>query len=246
MTDKRIALVSGANKGIGFEIARQLAQAGVWVIVGARDAERGRAAVQALDDQGLVVSSIALDLNDPKSISAAAAYIQAEHGKLDILVNNAGVAVAGEIGSFALADFDHTLNVNVRAVFVATQAAVRHMGQGGAYGRVITIGSTNSDRVPWPGFSVYGMSKAAIVGLTKGLARDLGPRGITVNNVQPGPVNTDMNPADGPMAGDMHGLMALDRHAHPDEIAGMVAYLAGPESGMVTGASLLIDGGFAA
>ena len=134
----------------------------------------------------------------------------------------------------------------MRAVFVATQAAVRHMGQGGAYGRVITIGSTNSDRVPWPGFSVYGMSKAAIVGLTKGLARDLGPRGITVNNVQPGPVNTDMNPADGPMAGDMHGLMALNRHAHPDEIAGMVAYLAGPESGMVTGASLLIDGGFAA
>ena len=167
-------------------------------------------------------------------------------GRLDILVNNAGVAVAGEIDSFALADFDHTLNVNVRAVFVATQAAVRHMGQGGAYGRVITIGSTNSDRVPWAGFSVYGMSKAAIVGLTKGLARDLGPRGITVNNVQPGPVNTDMNPADGPLASNMHGMMALGRHAHPDEIAGMVAYLAGPESGMVTGASLLIDGGFAA
>ena len=156
------------------------------------------------------------------------------------------MAIAGEIDSFALADFDHTLNVNVRAVFVATQAAVRHMGQGGAYGRVITIGSTNSDRVPWAGFSVYGMSKAAIVGLTKGLARDLGPRGITVNNVQPGPVNTDMNPADGPMASSMHGLMALSRHAHPDEIAGMVAYLAGPESGMVTGASLVIDGGFAA
>ena len=146
-------------------------------------------------------------------------------GRLDILVNSAGVAIAGERGGFALADFDHTLNVNVRAVFVATQAAVRHMGQGGAYGRVITIGSTNSDRVPWAGFSVYGMSKAAIVGLTQGLARDLGPRGITVNNVQPGPVNTAMNPADGPMASHMHGLMALNRHAHPDEIAGMVAYL---------------------
>ena len=120
------------------------------------------------------------------------------------------------------------------------------MGPGGAHGRVITIGSTNCYHVPWAGFNVYGMGKAAIVGLTEGPARDLGPRGITVNNVQPGPVNTDMNPADGPMAGDMHGLMALNRHAHPDEIAGMVAYLAGPESGMVTGASFLIDGGFAA
>src|SRR3989344_1574082 len=139
-------------------------------------------------------------------------------GRLDILVNNAGVAVAGEIDSFALADFDHTLNVNVRAVFVATPAAVRPMGPGGGYGR----------------------------GLTGGLARALGPRGITVNNVQPGPVNPDMTPADGPLASNMHGMMALGRHAHPDEIAGMVAYLAGPESGMVTGASLLIDGGFAA
>jgi 3-oxoacyl-[acyl-carrier protein] reductase len=111
----------------------------------------------------------------------------------------------------------------------------RHMGPGGAHGRVITIGSTNCYHVPWAGFNVYGMGKAAIVGLTEGPARDLGPRGITVNNVQPGPLNTDMNPADGPMAGHMQGLMAQSRHAHPDEIAGMV-----------TGASLLIDRGFAA
>ena len=164
-------------------------------------------------------------------------------GRLDILVNNAGVAIAGEIDSFALADFDHTLNVNVRAVFVATQAAVRHMGQGGAYGRVITIGSTNSDRVPWPGFSVYGMSKAAIVGLTKGLARDLGPRGITVNNVQPGPVDTDMNPAAGEQAEEQRARMAIPRFGTPEDIAGLIAYLASEEGRFVTGAGLTIDGG---
>ena len=245
----KVALVTGGARGIGAAIVRRLARDGAAVaFTYSSSAAPAQALVAAIEAAG----GKALALQADSADAAAAALTQAvDHaartlGRLDILVNNAGVAIAGELSGFALADFDHTLNVNVRAVFVATQAAVRHMGQGGAYGRVITIGSTNSDRVPWPGFSVYGMSKAAIVGLTKGLARDLGPRGITVNNVQPGPVNTDMNPADGPMAGDMHGLMALNRHAHPDEIAGMVAYLARPESGMVTGASLLIDGGFAA
>jgi 3-oxoacyl-[acyl-carrier protein] reductase len=133
--------------------------------------------------------------------------------------------------------------VNVRSVFVAAQEASRHMGEGG---RIITIGSVNADRMPFAGGSVYAMTKAAVAGLTRGLARDLGPRGITVNNVQPGPVDTDMNPADGPFAEMLKGLLAVPRYGHADEIAGLVAYLAGPEAGYVTGASLTIDGGFAA
>jgi 3-oxoacyl-[acyl-carrier protein] reductase len=128
-------------------------------------------------------------------------------------------------------------------VFVASQEAARHMTEGG---RIITIGSTNADRMPFAGGSVYAMSKSAIVGLTRGMARDLGPRGITVNNVQPGPVDTDMNPENGDFAATMKGLMAIERYGRAEEIAAFVAYLAGPEAGYVTGASLSIDGGFAA
>jgi 3-oxoacyl-[acyl-carrier protein] reductase len=133
--------------------------------------------------------------------------------------------------------------LNVRAVFVASKAALPHMRDGG---RIINIGSVNADRMPFPGGAAYAMSKAALQGLVRGMARDLGPRGITVNNVQPGPTNTDMNPESGEFAAMLHGLMALPRHAHPDEIAGMVAYLAGPDAAFVTGASLTIDGGFGA
>ena len=149
----------------------------------------------------------------------------------------------GPIDDFTLADFDRTIAVNVRAVFVASQAAVKHMKSGG---RIINIGSCNADRMPFAGGAVYAMSKSALQGLVRGLARDLGPRGITVNNVQPGPVDTEMNPADGPMADTMTGLNALPRFGSSEEIAAMVAYLAGPEAGYVTGASLTIDGGFSA
>ncbi len=243
----KVAFLTGGSRGIGAATVRRLTRDGAAVaFTYSSSAAPAQALVEAVESAGGKALALQADSADAAALTRAIDSAAERLGRIDILVNNAGVAVMGDIDGFALADFDRTLNVNVRAVFVATQAAVRHMGRGGAYGRVITIGSTNADRAPWPGFSVYAMSKAAIVGLTKGLARDLGPRGITVNNVQPGPVNTDMNPADGPMARDMHGLMALDRHAHPDEIAGMVAYLAGPESGMVTGASLLIDGGFAA
>jgi len=164
-------------------------------------------------------------------------------GRLDVLVNNAGIAVVMPLDQFSLDDFDRMVAVNVRGVFVAAQEASRHMGEGG---RIITIGSVNADRMPFAGGGVYAMTKAAVAGLTRGLARDLGPRGITVNTVQPGPVDTDMNPADGPFAEGMKGWMALARYGQGDEIAGMVAYLASPEAGFVTGASLTIDGGFAA
>ena len=144
---------------------------------------------------------------------------------------------------FSLEDFERSVAVNVRAVFVATQEATQHMKPGG---RIITIGSVNTDRMPFAGGSVYAMTKAAIAGLTRGLARDLGPRGITVNVIQPGPVATDMNPEQGEFAETLKGFMAIKRYAKGDEIAGMVAYLASPEAAFVTGACLTIDGGFAA
>jgi 3-oxoacyl-[acyl-carrier protein] reductase len=148
----------------------------------------------------------------------------------------------GPLDTFKLSDFDRTLAVNVRAVFVATQAAARHMKPGG---RIINIGSCNAERMPFPGGGVYAMSKSALQGLVQGLARDLGPRGITINNVQPGPVDTDMNPAGSEFAAMLiKQMMAVPRYGRVDEVAAMVAYLAGPEAGYVTGASLTIDGGF--
>ena len=164
-------------------------------------------------------------------------------GRLDILVNNAGIATITPIDQFSENDFDRIVAINIKAVFVAIQEAIRHMETGG---RIITIGSINADRVPFAGASVYAMTKAAVAGFTKGLARDLGSRGITVNNVQPGPIDTDLNPATGPFAETMKSFLALPRYGHDEEIAAMVAYLAGPEAGFVTGASLSIDGGFGA
>lgn len=166
-------------------------------------------------------------------------------GKIDILVNNAGVLILGNVADaeFSIEDIDHTLAVNVRSAIVASQAVVKHMDKGG---RIINIGSTNSDRMPFAGGAIYAMRKSAIVGLTKGLARDLGPLGITVNNVQPGPVDTEMNPANSEFAESLMSLMASGRYGRADEVAAFVSYLAGPEAAYITGASLLIDGGFAA
>ncbi|HZM00925.1 MAG TPA: SDR family oxidoreductase, partial [Planctomycetota bacterium] len=175
--------------------------------------------------------------------AAAVDRAAGELGGLDILVNNAGVALIAPIEEYTLEDFDRTVAINIRSVFVASQAAIRHMGSGG---RIINIGSVNAERVPFAGGSVYAMSKAALVGLAKGLARDLGPRGITVNTVQPGPIDTDMNPASGDFAEMLKQLMALPRYGTGDEVAALVAYLAGPEAAFVTGASLTIDGGFTA
>jgi 3-oxoacyl-[acyl-carrier protein] reductase len=174
--------------------------------------------------------------------NAVSATVEA-FGRLDILVNNAGVLAIAPLEDFKLEDFDQTLAINVRSVFIASQEAAKHMGEGS---RIVNIGSTNADRMPFGGGGVYAMSKSALVGLTKGLARDLGPRGITINNVQPGPVDTDMNPAHGDFAESLIPLMAVGRYGTADEIAGFVAYLVGPEAGYITGASLTIDGGFGA
>lgn len=242
----RIAFIQGGSRGIGAAIARRLARDGAAVaLTYASSPVRASEVVRDIEAAGGRAIAIEADSADAAQIKAAVQQAVDTFGKIDILVNNAGVLVLGNVakGELPLEDIDRTLAVNVRSVLVATQAVVPHMGKGG---RIINIGSTNADRMPFQGGSVYAMSKSAIVGVTKGLARDLGPLGITVNNVQPGPVDTDMNPADSTFADGLLGLMASGRYGHVDEIAGFVAYLASPEAGYITGASLTIDGGFGA
>ncbi|TNF79343.1 3-oxoacyl-ACP reductase FabG [Pseudomonas sp. ICMP22404] len=240
----KVALIQGGSRGIGAAIVKRLAAEGAAVaftyVSSAAKAEELQNSITAAGGKALAIKA---DSADADAIRNAVEATAKTFGGLDILVNNAGVLAMAPLDEFKLEDFDQTLAINVRSVFIATQAAARHMTEGG---RVINIGSTNADRVPFAGAAPYAMSKAALVGLTKGLARDLGPRGITVNNVQPGPVDTDMNPADSDFASSLMQLMAIGRYGKADEIAGFVAYLAGPEAAYITGASLTIDGGFGA
>ena len=240
----KIALVTGASRGIGAAIAKRLAAEGAAVaITYSSSPDRAEAVVKEIEAAGGKAIAIQADAADAEAVKRSINETVKQLGGLDILVNNAGIAVMAPLDQFKLDDYDRLMAVNVRGVFVASQEAANHMKEGG---RIITIGSTNAERMPFAGGGVYAASKAAVAGLTKGLARDLGPRGITVNNVQPGPVDTELNPADGPFAESLKGLMALPRYGTGDEIASFVAYLAGPESAYITGASLLIDGGFAA
>ncbi|ANY86081.1 MULTISPECIES: 3-oxoacyl-ACP reductase family protein [Pseudomonas] len=240
----KVALVQGGSRGIGAAIVRRLAKEGAQVAftyVSATDTAAALAAdINANGGQALALRA---DSADAVAVQQAVQATVEAFGRLDILVNNAGVLAVAPVTEFDLAEFDRMLAINVRSVFVASQAAARHMGQGG---RIINIGSTNAERMPFAGGAPYAMSKSALVGLTRGMARDLGPQGITVNNVQPGPVDTDMNPASGEFADSLIPLMAIGRYGQADEIASFVAYLAGPEAGYITGASLTADGGFAA
>lgn len=239
------ALVTGGSRGIGAAIVKRLAREGAHVALTyvnkSRQAEEIVKAAQAMDVKALAIQA---DSADAAAVVGAVERTVKEFGGIDILVNNAGIAVLAPVDDIRLEDMDRVLAVNVRAVFVAAQAAVRRMGAGG---RIITIGSCNAERVPFTGGSLYAMSKAALVGLVKGLARDLGPRGITVNNVQPGPVETDLNPSDSDFGRMLiERTVAIPRYAAAEEIASLVAYLASPEAAYVTGASLTIDGGFTA
>ncbi|MFC7287313.1 3-oxoacyl-ACP reductase family protein [Herminiimonas glaciei] len=240
----KVAFVQGGSRGIGAAIVKRLARDGAAVaFTYVSSADKAKAVAQEIEAVGGRALAIHADSSDAGAVQQAIQAAAKAFGRIDILVNNAGVLALAPVEDFKLEDFERTVAVNVRSVFVATQEAARHMGDGG---RIITIGSTNADRMPFAGGAVYAMSKAAIVGLTKGLARDLGPRGITVNNVQPGPVDTDMNPANSDFADTLKGLMAVGRYGKDEEIASFVAYLAGPEAGYITGASLTIDGGFGA
>jgi 3-oxoacyl-[acyl-carrier protein] reductase len=240
----KVALVTGASRGIGAAIAKRLAADGAAVaLTYSTSPQKAREVVRTIEAVGGKALALQADAADADATRAAVAKTVESFGALDILVNNAGVVAVAPIDKFPIADFDRLIAVNIKGMFVATQEAVRHMRDGG---RIIHIGSCNSDRVPFQGGSVYALTKAAIVGFTKGLARDLGPRGITVNNVQPGPTDTDMNPAQSDWGKGTLPYLALGRYAQTDEVASFVAYLASPEAGYITGASLLVDGGYSA
>ncbi|WP_199635685.1 3-oxoacyl-ACP reductase family protein [Serratia sp. PAMC26656] len=240
----KVAFIQGGSRGIGAAIVKRLARDGAAVaFTYVTSADRADAVVSEITAAGGKAIAIKADSADAAALQQAVRQAVNGFGNLDILVNNAGVFTLGSTEELALEDLDRMLAVNVRSVFVASQEAARHMNDGG---RIIHIGSTNAERVPFSGAAVYAMSKSALVGLTKGMARDLGPRGITVNNVQPGPVDTEMNPDDGDFAEQLKQLMAIGRYGKDEEIASFVAYLAGPQAGYITGASLSIDGGFSA
>lgn len=240
----KVALIQGGSRGIGAAIVERLAAEGASVaFTYVSSASKAQELQERIIAKGGKALAIHADSADAEAIRNAVNSAVKTFGRLDILVNNAGFLAVAPLDEFKLEDFDQTLAVNVRSVFIATQEAARHMGEGG---RIINIGSANADRMPFAGGGPYAMSKAALVGLTKGLARDLGPRGITINNVQPGPVDTDMNPADSDFAESLMDFMAVRRYGRVEEIAGFVAYLAGPEAAYITGASLTIDGGFSA
>lgn len=240
----KVALIQGGSRGIGAAIVERLAAEGASVaFTYISSAGKAEALQERIIARGGKALAIRADSADATAIRRAVGSTAEAFGRLDILVNNAGVLAVAPLDEFSLEDFDRTLAINIRSVFIATQEAARHMGEGG---RIINIGSTNADRMPFAGGGPYAMSKAALVGLTKGLARDLGPRGITINNVQPGPVDTDMNPADSDFAASLMDFMAVRRYGRAEEVAGFVAYLASAEAAYITGASLSIDGGFGA
>jgi 3-oxoacyl-[acyl-carrier protein] reductase len=240
----KVALVTGGSRGIGAAIARRLAQDGAAVAVtynaSPEKAEEVIREIEAAGGRGLAVRA---DSADVGAVRVAVTTTVAAFGRLDVLVNNAGILVRGTVDQFSVDEFDRMVAVNIRATFVAVQEAARHLKQGG---RVINIGSMVADRTGFPGASVYGMTKAAVAALTRGLAIDLAPHGITVNNVQPGPTETDMNPKDSPHHNILIQMLPVKRLGRADEIAGMVSYLASPEAAFVTGASLTIDGGLTA
>jgi 3-oxoacyl-[acyl-carrier protein] reductase len=237
----RTALVTGASRGIGAAIAKRLAAEGADVAItytkGATAAAEVAAAIRALGRKALAIEA---DSADPQAVRRAVAQTVQELGRLDILVNNAGVFPNGPFEAVSLEEFDRTMAIHVRAAFVAAQEASLHMEEGG---RIVSIGSNLGERVPFAGVTLYATSKAALIGYTKGLARDLGPRGITVNLVQPGSTDTDMNPSDGEGSADQRSLTALGHFGAASDVASAVAYLASDGARQITGASFLVDGG---
>lgn len=235
------ALVTGGSRGIGAAIAQRLAAEGADVaITYERSAEKAAEIVKAVEALGRKGVAIAADSADPAAVKRSVDAAAQALGGLDILVNNAGIYRGGPVEDWSLADIDATIAVNIRAVVLASQAAAAHLGRGG---RIISIGSCLADRVVEPNVTLYAMSKAALIGFTKGLARDLGPRGITVNIVHPGSTDTDMNPASGPGAQAQLARMAIPAYGEPEDIAGAVVYLTSEEGRFITGAGFAVDGG---
>ncbi|HEY0180638.1 MAG TPA: SDR family oxidoreductase [Dokdonella sp.] len=239
----KVALVIGGSRGIGGAITRRLAADGVRVCFTYRSrAEDAEALVRSLARTSEIVA-LPLDAGRLTAADEAVAAVTARFGRLDILVVNAGTAIGGPLGDYVLEAFDDVFSLNVRSPFLAARAAARVMRDDG---RIVIIGSIMAARTPADGATLYAASKAALVGMVRGLARDLGARGITANLVQPGPTETERNPSDGPDAAELHGHLAIRRHATPDEVAALVGYLTSDAAAYVTGSVYNIDGGFSA
>jgi 3-oxoacyl-[acyl-carrier protein] reductase len=243
LTDKK-ALVTGGSRGIGAAAALALAERGADVAITYKSsADAAATVVKEIKALGRTAYALEVDAADATAVADGVAQAADLLGGLDILVNNAGVGAIGPMTDFSLDDVDRVLAVNVRGVYAAAQAAVPRLSDGA---RLIHLGSCAADRVTSPGMTLYAMSKSALVGLSKGLARELGARGITSNVVQPGPTNTDMNPADGPFAEPQIADLALRRFGTTQEVAAAITYLAGPHAAYITGTELTIDGGHTA
>jgi 3-oxoacyl-[acyl-carrier protein] reductase len=237
----KVALVTGGSRGIGAAIAKRLASDGAKVaITYAKDANSASAVVQTIESAGGRAEALRADAADPKAIQDAVQRTIETFGQLDILVNNAGTAIPKSFEEATLEEIDQVINLNIRGVLVATQAALKHLKSGG---RIITIGSCVGERMMTPGLVVYSATKGAVKMFVQGLSREVGKRGITVNNIQPGPIDTDLNPAAGDWAAPQIASTALGRYGHVDEVAALVAFVAGPEASYITGANLTVDGG---
>ncbi|GAB3458863.1 3-oxoacyl-ACP reductase FabG [Streptomonospora sediminis] len=239
--DGKTALVTGGSRGIGAAVAEHLARDGADVALTFNTApRRAEEVVRRIEDAGRKGVAVQAQMAEPACVRGAVDRAAAELGRIDILVNNAGIFPYGTVEELTLDDYENTTAVHVRAVFVAVRQVLGHMPDGG---RIVSIGSNLAERVPAPGISLYALSKSALTGFTKGLARDLGPRGITANVVHPGSTDTEMNPADGAGAEDERALTALGRYGTVQEVAASVAHLAGPGAGYITGTSVTVDGG---
>jgi 3-oxoacyl-[acyl-carrier protein] reductase len=237
----KVALVTGGSRGIGAAIAKRLAADGASVaITYVKDASAAAALVKAIELDGGKAVAIQADAADVEAVKGAVDQTVASFGRLDVLVNNAGTAIPKTFEETTLEEMDRMIDINVRGTLAATQAALKHMKNGG---RIISIGSAVGERAATPGLVAYSATKGAVKMFTQALSREVGSRGITVNNVQPGPIDTDLNPAAGDWAVPQKAATALDRYGHVDEIAAMVAFVAGPESSYITGANLTVDGG---
>jgi 3-oxoacyl-[acyl-carrier protein] reductase len=239
--EEKTALITGGSRGIGAAIAKRLAADGANVaITYTKGADAAAAVVKEIERTGGKAIAIQADAADAEAVKAAIEKTVATFGRLDVLVNNAGTAIPKTFEETTLEELDRVIDINLRGVFVATQAALKHMKSGG---RIVTIGSAVGERVLTPGLVPYAATKGAVKIFTQALAREMGSRGITVNNVQPGPIDTDLNPAAGDWAVPQKAATALNRYGHVDDIAAMVAFVAGPEASYVTGANLTVDGG---
>jgi len=237
----KIALITGGSHGIGAAIAKRLAADGADVaITYSKGGDAAASVVKEIERAGRKAIAIQADATDAGAVEAAVERVVGTYGRLDVLVNNAGTAIPKRFEESTLEELDRVIDINVRGTLVATQAALKHMKSGG---RIIMIGSAAGEHVVVPGLVPYSATKGAVKIFTQALSREVGGRGITVNNVQPGPIDTDLNPAAGDWAVPQKAATALDRYGHVEEVAALVAFVAGPESSYITGSNLTVDGG---